>query len=55
MKKSAKGIGKVIKLLEKAQDAKSKKARVNKIRDAREKLAEVLKDAKGPDPEDPPE
>jgi hypothetical protein len=54
MKKSDKTIDQTIALLGKAKSAKTKSARVKGIRDAQEKLALALKQAKGPDPEDPP-
>jgi hypothetical protein len=55
MRTSAKTIDKAIALLEKGKSAKTKTARVNAIRDAQIKVALALKQAKGPDPEDPPQ
>ncbi len=49
MKKSDKTIDQTIALLEKAKASKTQSARVNRIRDAQEKLDVALKQAKGPD------
>ena len=49
MKKSDKTIDQTIALLERARAAKKKSARVNRIRDAQEKLDKALAQAKGPD------
>jgi hypothetical protein len=47
--KSDNTIDQTIALLEKAKASKTQSARVNRIRDAQEKLDVALKQAKGPD------
>ena len=53
--KSDKTIDQTIALLEKAKAAKKQSDRVNRIRDAQEKLDVALKQAKGPDDDPTPD